>query len=478
MTAPSADRRTRIVPIESALLDDDADKAVSRRPGIAYTQHRVAIPADKRAVFIPKDIAIPEDSVITGVVVSQAGSERHGLDTHLDEYDQRRIIFFDDSGRMTMGPPRLPPPRGKRGLAGAAGSSAEDGAGAFHSDEDIRNQHEHEDDEYNDAVRSDLDSDARNVGSKARFVLGSLPEAIIGAATSQTSVQPDPLSLEALKPKKPRNSFFYFRREYHKTTNANGNKAKAKNISSAAGKVWKEMSEEEKAPYKQYAAEDMERYNSEMKEYKELVKDEKKKSKKREKAAVAGSLASSKLPQPAGTGGIARVISMVPTIHLDVESGSADEQADPGYSDQGVVTVGPVGNLPMDMQSEPLYSSMVNGVDTSAGLSSTVDAATGRETAASSSQPGSLHHDSFYVSLSEPSSIVPIELDAFGNTSRLSLANTARSSNSAPGKRKGKGRDTSSSHSLTGIHPSIPDIEIVDASNSISLKKFAVKRRK
>ncbi|KAI8319539.1 hypothetical protein GQ54DRAFT_252021, partial [Martensiomyces pterosporus] len=70
---------------------------------------------------------------------------------------------------------------------------------------------------------------------------------------------------EVVKPKKPRNSFFYFRREYHKQTNANGARAKAKNISNAAGKTWKEMTEEEKAPYKKYAAEDTLRYKSEMK---------------------------------------------------------------------------------------------------------------------------------------------------------------------------------------------------------------------
>ncbi|KAJ2798214.1 hypothetical protein H4S07_005748, partial [Coemansia furcata] len=90
------------------------------------------------------------------------------------------------------------------------------------------------------------------------------------------------------KPKKPRNSFFYFRREYHKQTNANGGRTKAKSISGLAGKEWKEMTEEQKEPYKQFAAADTVRYKQETKDYKESLKKGKKKSKLSERTSETG----------------------------------------------------------------------------------------------------------------------------------------------------------------------------------------------
>ncbi|KAJ1933110.1 hypothetical protein EC988_009229, partial [Linderina pennispora] len=90
------------------------------------------------------------------------------------------------------------------------------------------------------------------------------------ASTSMTAASPYLMHASTVieddvpKPKKPRNSFFYFRRDYHKSTNASGSRMRAKNISGAAGKIWKDMSEKEKAQYKELAAEDTKRYKQEM----------------------------------------------------------------------------------------------------------------------------------------------------------------------------------------------------------------------
>ncbi|KAJ1943544.1 hypothetical protein FBU59_002877 [Linderina macrospora] len=123
------------------------------------------------------------------------------------------------------------------------------------------------------------------------------------ASTSITATSPMLMHASAMveddipKPKKPRNSFFYFRRDYHKTSNAAGNRTRAKNISGAAGKIWKEMSDEKKAPYKELAAEDTKRYKQEMIDYKENLRVLKRQTRIREKDTAGGPSVYGSLPR-------------------------------------------------------------------------------------------------------------------------------------------------------------------------------------
>ncbi|KAJ2552628.1 hypothetical protein EV175_003243, partial [Coemansia sp. RSA 1933] len=104
---------------------------------------------------------------------------------------------------------------------------------------------------------------------------------------------PDDAVIEEIeKPKKPRNSFFYFRCQFHHLQSANGERMKAKYVSGAAADKWNELPEEKKAIYRKLAEGDTLRYRQEMKRYKELTRQDAKKPKTEDSSSASSSDAS------------------------------------------------------------------------------------------------------------------------------------------------------------------------------------------
>ncbi|KAJ2645447.1 hypothetical protein GGH99_008266, partial [Coemansia sp. RSA 1285] len=158
---------------------------------------------------------------------------------------------------------------------------------SFHSEDDGHDDDDQESEAYSDALPNNSGRGAQNPQpqpqlqqQRQRQKQGSLAAGSKeGASSTRKRPLEDSSAGDVEKPKKPRNSFFYFRREYHKQKNANGGRTKAKNISGLAAQMWKEMTEEQKEPYKQFAALDTMRYKQENKIYKESIRRDKKKPK-------------------------------------------------------------------------------------------------------------------------------------------------------------------------------------------------------
>ncbi|KAJ2893043.1 hypothetical protein GGI21_005482, partial [Coemansia aciculifera] len=397
------------------------------------------------------------------------------------------------------------------------------------------------------------------------------------------------------KPKKPRNSFFYFRREYHKQMNANGGRVKAKNISGLAGKEWSEMTKDQKEPYKQFAAEDTIRYKQETKDYKEALKKGKKKVKveKPGEACVSYSMlydaasshaASSHRPSPANGGLVLNRLEPVSMLsdmgnhshNVDVLSYMADMPIEvaPGFehtpglfSDSMILSVNPDGVLMTDIPAQPDfvsadYSEQAN-VSGSMGPPRLPPTSSAHFHHSSAYHPASDNqlayaqqlmpdHNGAYSHIQQhpqphhypqmqhpwgdistllsgidiPASSIPFDSESLltsirqsggplhqpavsaelmapsvhmGHDARAqaahidqaitvlnahqlniatSTAAASTSTNANVNFDAGLIESGGASGYLTGIHPSIPDIEIVDASNSISLSAYAIERHR
>ncbi|KAJ2660245.1 hypothetical protein IWW48_003077 [Coemansia sp. RSA 1200] len=156
---------------------------------------------------------------------------------------------------------------------------------SFHSEDDGRDDDDQESEACSDVLPNNPGRGVQKPQSQLQQQQQRPKQGSLAAGSkeggSSTRKRPleDPGSGDVEKPKKPRNSFFYFRREYHKQKNANGGRTKAKSISGLAAQMWKEMTEEQKEPYKQFAALDTMRYKRENKIYKESIRRDKKKPK-------------------------------------------------------------------------------------------------------------------------------------------------------------------------------------------------------
>ncbi|KAI9504505.1 hypothetical protein GGI25_005540 [Coemansia spiralis] len=319
-------QNSTLITAEYPLVGDNIDQSsIIHRPGVTYTKTTVLVPSDRRLILIPSSIPIPVNSNITAVLfgplqdtantrnsanpsVFGASFEKSGehnaalptssVDSHANNAnssDPELLISLIGSSSvqfnsieaasnlnteqtkdaLSLGWTQLP-------TLVEESSEVDNRGGVDTNQQTPAVSPNSEDDEYQG---SDIGSETRPP-STVNQQPGSTNSPAIGSL--KRSLEEPTVELE--KPKKPRNSFFYFRREYHKRTNANGGRTKAKNISGLAGKVWKEMTEEEKEPYKQFAAQDTLRYKQETKVYKEAIKREKKKAKLNEKSSEASAL--------------------------------------------------------------------------------------------------------------------------------------------------------------------------------------------
>ncbi|KAJ2824963.1 hypothetical protein FBU31_003844 [Coemansia sp. 'formosensis'] len=325
----SSSQRSTLVPVEYPPASGGTGDAPDGppRPGVTFSMQTVRVPSDRRLIMIPTSIPIPLNNIIVAVLFGPhpSSSVSNEIETPSGAipgatgklYDAVSLAPANDCGtfvRLDNQPPSTETQslaeRGRNVVAALLRDSNAGNRGRLPtvveespSTENLRGDNVQVGDNLNDddalASISDIESDALTFGTNTP----QLPHQILStthtspetssavsalAHNSKKRQHEDAEAADVDKPKKPRNSFFYFRREYHKQTNANGGRTKAKSISGLAGKEWKEMTEEQKEPYKQFAAADTVRYKQETKDYKESLKKGKKKSKLSERTSETG----------------------------------------------------------------------------------------------------------------------------------------------------------------------------------------------
>ncbi|KAJ2061832.1 hypothetical protein GGI17_002806 [Coemansia sp. S146] len=622
----ASSQRSTLIPAEYPLVSNSASDTFdsSCRPGVTFSTQTVRVPSDRRLIMIPASIPIPLNSIIAAVLFaplsSSSASNKPGDSSGVLSsdtgrlYDAVSLAPTDDSGMFVRLDIKPPPAEtqslAERGRSVVAALIRDANTGIRErlptvveespSPDNSKGDKAQADDDLNDddalASISDIDSDALTFGTNTPL----LPHQILSTTHTSPAVSSaasasargskkrqheEPEVADVDKPKKPRNSFFYFRREYHQQANANGGRIKAKSISGLAGKEWKEMTEEQKEPYKHFAAEDTVRYKQETKIYKESLKKGKKKARLVDRTSETGvgysvdhaadtsRTGGSCRSTPADGGLILSRLEPVPMLTnmgnsahsvdiLSYMSGmavevSAEFEHTPGLFDEPMIlSVNPNGVLTTDILTQPTFvSADYNDRAFASGSMGppppplTMPAQHHHSTF----QPTSEHHQYTYEyhqyapdhnsayshqhqqfahhqphhhypqahhaqmqqgwgnmssllgNLGTPGIYNPFDespLPVFGESGepslqstlsesightayvdqamtmlssrQLNIATTAIGANTSAAL---NGSASTSEH-LTGIHPSIPDIEIVDASNSISLSTYSVARRR
>ncbi|KAJ2784958.1 hypothetical protein GGI15_002086 [Coemansia interrupta] len=103
-------------------------------------------------------------------------------------------------------------------------------------------------------------------------------------------IREDSEATSVIKPKKPQNAFFLFRKDFHKEMQSSGSRLKAKDISELASKRWRTMEETMKSHYQKLADRDMASYQEASETYKDAVKKERKRVKKNAEKAASSSV--------------------------------------------------------------------------------------------------------------------------------------------------------------------------------------------
>ncbi|KAJ2376732.1 hypothetical protein IW150_001807, partial [Coemansia sp. RSA 2607] len=103
-------------------------------------------------------------------------------------------------------------------------------------------------------------------------------------------IREDSEATSVIKPKKPQNAFFLFRKDFHKEMQASGSKLKAKDISELASKRWRTMEDNMKSHYQKLADRDMASYQEATETYKDAVRQERKRIKKNAERTVSSSV--------------------------------------------------------------------------------------------------------------------------------------------------------------------------------------------
>ncbi|KAJ2487812.1 hypothetical protein IWW37_005105 [Coemansia sp. RSA 2050] len=417
----AASQRSTLIPAEYPLVSGSSSDTPegSGRPGVTYSMQTVRVPSDRRLIMIPASIPIPLNSTIAAVLFApitsnsapnEAGNPTSAFSGEAGSlYDAVTLASADDCGTFVHLDIQPPPAetqslveRGRSivaalireansGSGGRLPTVAEESPGPANLGGDSAQADDNLNDDEGLASISDVESDALTFGTNTpqlhHQILSTThtsPEVSSAASgpahSSKKRTHEEPEAGDIEKPKKPRNSFFYFRREYHKQTNANGGRAKAKNISGLAGKEWKEMTEEQKEPYKQFAAEDTVRYKQETRVYKESLKKGKKKAKPIDKsvessidfAVDTGRIGGSCRSTPANEGLVlsrlepvpmltnmgnstqsADYLSYMPDVAVEV---AAEFQHTPGlFGEPMIMTVNPNGVLTTDVSTRPAF---------------------------------------------------------------------------------------------------------------------------
>ncbi|KAJ2096446.1 hypothetical protein GGI09_004351 [Coemansia sp. S100] len=620
----ASSQRSTLIPAEYPIVCGSTGDTLDStcRPGVTFSTQTVRVPSDRRLIMIPASIPIPLNSIIAAVLFAplsssstsnEAGNPSDILSGKAGRlYDAVSQAPADDCGTFV----RLdiqPPPAEAQSLAergrsvvaalirnanagnkGRLPTVAEESSGP----DDSKGNSVQAVDDINDydilTSISDIESDALTFGTNTPLLPPQIlstthtsPEASSAASVSARGSKKrqleEPEATDADKPKKPRNSFFYFRREYHRQANANGSRIKAKSISALAGREWQGMTEEQKEPYKLFAAEDTVRYKEEARVYKESLKKGKKKVKLVDRIGDTGvgysvgyvvdasGTSVSYRSTPADGGMILSRLEPVPMLNnmgnsahsVDILSYmsdmavevSAEFEHTPGlFGEPMILTVNPNGVLTTDISTQPTFvSADYNDHAIASGSMGPLPLAMTAQHHHSIFQPTSEQHQYAYEyhqyapdhnstyshqhqqfahhqphldysqahhaqmqqhwgsissllgNLGTPAVYNPFDeslLPVFSESGEPSLQSTmpesirhtahvdqamtmlnshqlnmatavigAESSAALNGP-------TSTSEHLTGIHPSIPDIEIVDASNSISLSTYSVARRR
>ncbi|ORX74469.1 hypothetical protein DL89DRAFT_264328 [Linderina pennispora] len=487
----SSHQYTQMVPVEFPQSEQDFRRnPPPHQAGATYKRQIYMVRSDKLVITIPASTPIPPNSGVLAVDIYPANRES---DLHYAPASSRHpgmtSPIEQNQVRSWMARCSVSGPRTRQ-------------VDNYHGQQQQQQQQQTQmDDETHDDDTYAHDGDDLPVVT--------IMDETGAASTSMTAASPYLMHASTVieddvpKPKKPRNSFFYFRRSYHKSTNASGNRMRAKNISGAAGKIWKDMSEEDKAQYKELAAEDTKRYKQEMRLLGHPL----------DMGTLPRSpLIGSRLGGPA-SGSRFHAVTVVPAIQSlrKRRRSSIAEQPSP-YVSEGKSL--PSSSPPMTSQSntapssrQPLVFSfngegMGSGIDTitfppqspprqmlqqqqqqqqPAQWSNLNELLAGMGPPVS--HPSVLDSSAFMAALGDPdggssSSQHPATEHHLGVGTSAPPTPAIRTRDRSSASSQAQRHTGTVVNSMISIHPSIPDIEVIDASNSISLRKYSVKQRK
>ncbi|KAJ2402167.1 hypothetical protein GGI23_000902 [Coemansia sp. RSA 2559] len=335
ITKPSSQQGMLVI-AEYPLAGDDIDQgSVPQRPGVTYTRTVVLVPSDRRLILIPSTVPVPTSDPVTAFLLALPNDPNNvanadasiGAAAHIpavmtgggaqpvlfapnDQMEEAALVS-GEFGSYTV----IPSSNAAQTVTMQSGF---DVLGAEHPGDslatewmmtpaiieathtDVGCRHyiprvgtpaaatSYPEDGSHNIYESDgqlcSDSPSTNTGRSSQQPQQQYhpaADSTKGSPSSSSKKRPckDPDTTDMERPKKPRNSFFYFRCQFHKLKNAGGERIKAKNISAQAADEWNSMSDEDRDIYKKMADKDTLRYKREMKRYKELSKQDAKKPK-------------------------------------------------------------------------------------------------------------------------------------------------------------------------------------------------------
>ncbi|KAJ2212857.1 hypothetical protein EV179_004344 [Coemansia sp. RSA 487] len=332
----SSVQQQTLVTAEYPLTGDDIDQSsIPQRPGVTYTKTTVLIPSDMQLILIPSTIPVPTNDTITTFLLAPTNNAKRDNDKRVTNAGASisaaahiPAVVAKDTQQASSTPSiwlesaisvpgesgsfiRLPSSNATQNKPTQSGVNV---LGVEHPGDPFSVgwmmapavlEEASPEGETRDYVVStgtpvgyfNSEDDGQDVDDLGSQVYSEAPSTNTGRSSQQPQQHPlavetrkrrsgsrkrpleDPDGVEMERPKKPRNSFFFFRCEFHKRMNAKGERLKAKNISGVAADEWNAMPDHAKEMYKELAAEDTLRYKRAIKIYKELAKQDNKKLK-------------------------------------------------------------------------------------------------------------------------------------------------------------------------------------------------------
>ncbi|KAJ1897738.1 hypothetical protein LPJ66_003190 [Kickxella alabastrina] len=347
------------------------NESAPRRPGVSYTPVTVLLPSDRRLIMIPESFHIPPDGCIL-VDVSSPDNEEVADTPENNSVRSRSASNVSSADMVVESETNTDMSNGCTDwtlsshsnfiqfsdILSSSTAPSHDSSQAINSYFSMGSafgQQQHltvteeftrvQDTKGHDIFTDDFAGNS-NLSNLSVADLSILPTQMTIEKSTQLlkRIREEDSQAELLKPKKPQNAFFRFRRQFHMECMATGKKHMAKDISEMASKVWRSMTEAQKDYYKQLADEEMGEYQVKKDTYKEATKKGRKRAKKTLKspptsAAVLATVDNSNISPVRHPGSTSRAI----TAYQHVRDSHNNTAA--------ALTFATAAGIPLDMSS-------------------------------------------------------------------------------------------------------------------------------
>ncbi|KAI7825920.1 hypothetical protein BX661DRAFT_171877 [Kickxella alabastrina] len=472
------------------LAQFSSNESAPRRPGVSYTPVTVLLPSDRRLIMIPASFHIPPNGCIL-VDVSNPDNEEVADTPENNSVRSRSASNASSADMVVESEINTDMSNGCTDwtlnshsnfmqfsdILSSSTAPSHDSSQAINSYFSMgsafgqQQQHLTAAEEFT-KVQNTKDHDSFTDDFAGSSNLTNLSVADLSILPTQMNIEKSTQLLkrireedsqaELLKPKKPQNAFFRFRRQFHMECMATGKKHMAKDISEMASKVWRSMTEAQKDYYKQLADEEMGEYQVKKDTYKEATKKGRKRTKKTLKSP----------PTSAAALATSDNSNISPVCHPDSTSKAitAYQHARNSHNNTAAaLTFATAAGIPLDMGSSvssshiPLHIPNITSSNydwtqailggPSISLMDTDGPSMQSNPALQSSTPasGADNQIDYLTDQNQPVRPQPGQLSSAN--SYFSNSHPANSGISAP---------TRTPNNLTGVLPSIPDIAVVD----------------